>query len=232
MCSGLAGGLFAGAGRLRASELLLYHGTRILTYAALGVAGAALGQVLVMTGTFGKVQGVLMIGAGLLILAIGVRMLVPRRGAVPLAAPRVGQPMSVGQTTSVMVAAPEPPLPNPPPQGGRGPEPQRLSGGPFGGLWAPAAGLLNGLVPCSLVFSVALKAAATADPLRAGLLMGAFGLGTLPAMAAVSLAGGAVGARARGVLARLAAAAVIALGAWTLYEGVTFFHIMRGLASG
>ena len=41
MCSGLAGGLFAGAGRVRGSEVLLYHGTRVLTYAVLGMAGAA-----------------------------------------------------------------------------------------------------------------------------------------------------------------------------------------------
>lgn len=93
------------------------------------------------------------------------------------------------------------------------------------------AGLLNGLVPCGLVFSVAVKAAATAEPLHAGLLMLAFGAGTLPAMGAISLLGSAIGTRLRGGLARLAGVAVILLGLWTIYEGAAFFDIMRGLAN-
>ncbi|QYZ66781.1 MAG: hypothetical protein OI74_10225 [Gammaproteobacteria bacterium (ex Lamellibrachia satsuma)] len=92
-------------------------------------------------------------------------------------------------------------------------------------------GLFNGFVPCSLVFSVAIKAAASADPLNAGLLMLAFGAGTLPAMAAVSLLGSFIGLKARGSLAKLAGVSVILLGLWTVYEGVTFYNIMRGLAN-
>ncbi len=92
------------------------------------------------------------------------------------------------------------------------------------------AGLLNGLVPCGLVFSVAAKATATTEPLQAGLLMLAFGAGTLPAMGAVSLLGSALGARMRGGLAQLAGVTVILLGLWTIYEGAAFFDIMRGLA--
>ncbi|RDH89599.1 MAG: sulfite exporter TauE/SafE family protein [endosymbiont of Seepiophila jonesi] len=93
------------------------------------------------------------------------------------------------------------------------------------------AGLFNGFVPCSLVFSVAIKAASSADPLNAGLLMLAFGAGALPAMATVSLLGSFVGLKARGSLAKLAGVSVILLGLWTVYEGVTFYNIMRGLAN-
>ncbi|MCG7973904.1 MAG: sulfite exporter TauE/SafE family protein [Candidatus Thiodiazotropha taylori] len=94
-----------------------------------------------------------------------------------------------------------------------------------------AVGLLNGLVPCSLVFSVAVKAVSTADPLTAGLLMLSFGAGTLPSMVTVSLLGGYVGKTFRAALARLAGVLVVALGLWTVYEGVVFYHIMRGLAN-
>ncbi|MCG8057732.1 MAG: sulfite exporter TauE/SafE family protein [Candidatus Thiodiazotropha endolucinida] len=94
-----------------------------------------------------------------------------------------------------------------------------------------AVGLLNGLVPCSLVFSVAVKAVSTADPLSAGLLMLSFGAGTLPSMVTVSLLGGYVGKTFRGVLARLAGVLVVALGIWTVYEGIVFYDIMRGLAN-
>lgn len=203
MCSGLAGGYFAHRGRTgRWMSVLAYHGARILVYAALGVAGAALGQALVMTGLLGKGQGLLMIAAGVVIVALGLDLL----GLLPLPGRR--------RAAEPTPAAIEVPVPRP-----RG-----------SGRWEPAlAGAVNGLVPCSLVFSVAVKAAATADPARAGVLMAAFGLGTLPTMGLVSLFGAAVARRARGTLARLAGAVVVALGGWTLYEGVVFFEVMRGL---
>jgi sulfite exporter TauE/SafE len=98
--------------------------------------------------------------------------------------------------------------------------------------WPPVvAGTLNGLVPCSLVFSVALKATATLDPARAGLLMLVFGIGTLPSMLSVSLLGRAVGLRARGAMAVLAAFLVVILGLWTLYEGAVFLDVMWGLSN-
>jgi sulfite exporter TauE/SafE len=88
----------------------------------------------------------------------------------------------------------------------------------------------NGLVPCSLVFSVAIKASALASPLEAGALMLVFGLGTVPAMLGVSLLGGAIGDAARGLRLRLAGLVVVALGAWTMYQGLVFYDVMRGLA--
>ncbi|MCU0836194.1 MAG: sulfite exporter TauE/SafE family protein [Chromatiaceae bacterium] len=200
MCTGLAGGLFARREWTGLTPILTYHGARILTYTLLGVAGAAVGRVLVLTGMIGKAQGLLMILAGLLIVLVGLRLLLAT--ATPPASAAGG----------VAVAIPTPKV--------RGPA-----------HWAPAAGVLNGLIPCSLVFSVAVKAAATADPLRAGMLMLAFGLGTLPTMAAVSLAGAAIGARTRELVARLGGLLVIVLGLWTLYEGYSFFHVMRGLGN-
>jgi sulfite exporter TauE/SafE len=92
-------------------------------------------------------------------------------------------------------------------------------------------GSLNGLVPCSLVFSVAIKAAATTDPMRAGMLMLSFGAGTLPTMATVSAIGGLLSCKLKGLFAILTAVLVIALGLWTLYEGWVFYDIMRGLAN-
>lgn len=91
-------------------------------------------------------------------------------------------------------------------------------------------GVLNGLVPCSLVFSVAIQAAVGADPVRAGLLMLSFGLGTLPTMASVSVLGGLSGQWASGPWAALAGLAVAGLGVWTAWEGWTFYAVMRGLA--
>ena len=203
MCGGLAGGFFVQRQvQPRLAPQLIYHASRLFTYALLGMAGAWAGRSLAQTGLTGKAQGILMMGAGLLILVLGLRMLLarPRR---PALAPTGGLEVRLEPMT-------RPPRP-----------------------WSPLLfGTLNGLIPCSLVFSIALKAAATGDPGRAGLLMLAFGLGTLPMMAAVTGFGAFVGARARDFSARIAGGLVAVLGLWTLYEGYSFFDIMRGLANG
>jgi sulfite exporter TauE/SafE len=206
MCSGIAGGFFLrypNGSRVR--PILLFHGSRILVYVAVGIAGAAAGRVLVQTGLFGKGQGALMMVAGALIVLLGMDLL----GLIPR---RPGNPEPIAKPAGIEV---------------------RLSGQQTApGPWMPAlAGALNGLVPCSLVFSVAVKAAATADPLRGGLLMAAFGIGTLPTMGLVSLTGALVGYRAKGAVSSLTGALVTALGLWTLYEGYFFFDIMLGLAN-
>ena len=203
MCGGLAGGFFVQRQvQPRLAPQFIYHASRLFIYALLGMAGAWAGRSLAQTGLTGKAQGILMMGAGLLILVLGLRMFLarPRR---PSQAPTRGLEVRLEPMT-------RPPRP-----------------------WSPLLfGTLNGLIPCSLVFSIALKAVATGDPGRAGLLMLAFGLGTLPMMAAVTGFGAFVGARARDFSARIAGGLVAILGLWTLYEGYSFFDIMRGLANG
>ncbi len=205
MCGGLAGGYFAQR-RLppRLVSQLLYHGARILIYGLLGVGSAWVGQVLAQTGIVGKGQGLLMMVAGLLILVLGLRMLLSAHAGVR--SPTVGAG-SVVVRLEPRLRPPSRPLP------------------------ALLFGAINGLVPCSLVFSIAVKAAATADPLRAGLIMLAFGIGTLPAMVAVTWLGARIGAGVRGLAVRITGGLVAILGLWTLYEGYVFFDIMRGLAN-
>lgn len=52
------------------------------------------------------------------------------------------------------------------------------------------AGAIWGWLPCGLVYSMLIWAAAQADPIRGGLSMFAFGLGTLPGMISAGVAGG------------------------------------------
>jgi len=205
MCGGLAAGYFAGHGwRHKLLPQLGYHGMRIAVYVLLGALGAALGRVLVQTGIVGKGQGLLMILAGIAIMVIGLGL----TGLLPWWRRK------------------------PCPGSGNACRTIRFEERPRSGRWLPAmTGTLNGLMPCSLVFSVAIKATATADPLQSGLLMLCFGLGTLPTMALVTTVGAAAGAFSKGIFEKLTGAVVILLGAWTLYEGVVFYDIMRGLAS-
>jgi sulfite exporter TauE/SafE len=201
MCTGLAGGTFVHQGLAgRGLSAALYHAGRVATYVALGVAGALLGRVLVQSGAFGKGQGLLMIAAGAAVIVLGLGL----AGAFPFA-----RPARCRTTAGGVAVAP--------------PAQRRLR-------TALLAGVGNGLVPCSLVFSVAIKASALASPLEAGAVMLAFGLGTVPAMLGVSLLGGALGEALRGVQLRLAGLVVVALGAWTLYQGLVFYDVMRGLA--
>jgi sulfite exporter TauE/SafE len=201
MCGGINAGFTMGFGPNRGFALLAYHATRILVYVLFGMAGALLGRVVVQTGIIGKTQGLLMILAGIIVVLLGLNLM----GLFRISRAAQTQPLPV--VFSVGSTPKSPPI-NP-----------------------IVAGLLNGLVPCGLVYSVAVKATSTADPLHAGLLMLAFGAGTLPSMLSISLLGSQIGNRMRGGLARLAGVTVILLGLWTIYEGATFFDIMRGLAN-
>ena len=201
MCGGFAAGYFAGHGwRERLLPQFSYHGMRIGMYVVLGVLGASSGQVLVQVGMVGKVQGVVMMLSGLLICAIGVRYLLHRKRCPAASNGSQEAPIRFEQNRSLRRTLPL------------------------------LAGLLNGFVPCSLLFSVAVKTVAIADPLQAGLLMVCFGLGTVPMMLAVTTGGALAGHLSRGVWTRLTGVVVLLFGAWTLYEGWYFFDIMRGLA--
>ena len=65
-------------------------------------------------------------------------------------------------------------------------------GGPF------ALGAVTGFLPCGVVYLAALQGAATACPIEGSLVMASFGLGTVPVLLAVGLAG-------RGLLSRFGA---------------------------
>jgi sulfite exporter TauE/SafE len=54
-------------------------------------------------------------------------------------------------------------------------------------------GLLNGLLPCGLIYMAIAGAVVSADPLKSAFFMTSFGLGTLPVMWSVSFFGNYVG---------------------------------------
>jgi hypothetical protein len=84
-------------------------------------------------------------------------------------------------------------------------------------------GLLNGLLPCGLVYVALAGAAATGSALRGLLFMAGFGLGTIPAMLAVSLSGKMIHAGLRLKFQRIVPAALFAL---------SVLFILRGLSLG
>ena len=84
-------------------------------------------------------------------------------------------------------------------------------------------GLLNGIIPCGLVYAFAIFAASTANPLSGALVMATFGLATIPALFFLGfitklLQKGTI----RGTMMKLAALLVILYGGITLYKGYNF----------
>ncbi|WP_245926321.1 sulfite exporter TauE/SafE family protein [Sulfoacidibacillus thermotolerans] len=88
-------------------------------------------------------------------------------------------------------------------------------------LGAFFAGMLLGLHPCGLLFAMLISAAAAGSALKGGLLLFAFGIGTIPSLLAVATAGFYGRKRLQGRLFSNLAATLIAL------SGILF--ILRGM---
>ena len=201
MCGGLVSAFFV---RLNARGIwpyLAYHGARIVIYGMVGVIAAALGAVVVSTGQIGKWQGVLQIVAGLVVIFLGLDLLgvSPIRNGLGFA-PIAWLRKQFGLATQ------------------KGPV-----------LGAMIGGAINGLMPCSMTMAMAVKATTAPSVLEGSLLMLAFGAGTLPSMLSASFLFGKLGPKLRGWLLKGAALFVIALGASTLWQGVTYYAVMRKL---
>ena len=196
MCGALVSGYFMKAGPSRTYlPYFVYQIARIFVYTMVGFAAAALGVVLVSSGVFGKVQSILQmsIGAVVIILAMGILGWIPFQGSVRLI------PMKLLR---------------------RGYAESRTKGPLLG---ATIAGLLNGLMPCPLTFAMAVKATSATTIMEGGLLMLTFGAGTLPTMLFVSVAFGKMSAHFRGLMLKSAALIMIVMGCNTIYMGLSFY---------
>jgi sulfite exporter TauE/SafE len=82
------------------------------------------------------------------------------------------------------------------------------------------SGMLNGLLPCGLVYAALIGSAALGSTWEGSLFMILFGLGTWPALFALRLGGGMLGTSARRSLQRLAPLAMTALGVLLIMRGL------------
>jgi sulfite exporter TauE/SafE len=108
-------------------------------------------------------------------------------------------------------------------------EPPRAGTAPGGArdtLAWPVAGFLNGLMPCALVFSLALKAATASSVTQGAAWLFAFGLGTVPAMLLAGLLAHGLGMQSLRWLRLAAGFLVIALGLQAVWSGAEFFRVM------
>ncbi len=188
MCGGIAAALNLG-GQRRISVTVSYHGGRVLSYTFLGgLLGFVAGSIDIVAWTIG-----LRYLAGLLLIGMGLYVAGWWLGMQALE--RVGahlwQPVQRFSKRLLPVR------------------------NPVQGL---ALGLCWGLMPCGLIYSSLAWAATAQSAAQSALLMFCFGLGTLPAMMAVSLGADRLQAflRRRG-LKTVIGVLLIASGIWTLY---------------
>ena len=86
---------------------------------------------------------------------------------------------------------------------------------------APLAfGVVNGFLPCPLVYAMVAQSASTLDVLSGCLTMAAFGLGTFPTMLVMGGLGRLLAPRWRQHGVRLAGSFILALGVITLARGI------------
>ncbi len=199
-CAGMCGGIVGAVSmqlprnRMPVFYHLAYNGGRLLSYTAAGVIVGALGKSgLILKGVL-PVQQMLFALASVMLIVMGLYLAGIWQGVRHIE--NVGgmlwkkiQPYSRG-------LLPADSLPK-----------------VFG------LGVLWGWLPCGLVYTVLLSALAMGGALRGGLVMLAFGLGTLPNLLAVGLFYSSVKKFAQIRLVRLVAGALVAgLGAYGLFK--------------
>jgi len=188
--------------RLGGAMLLPYHIGRLTTYAALGALAGTLGA----GGLPARAAGVVLLLAALLFLAHALRLLSPglRRSLPALDAAPPAWTWLVGRMAAWVGRA-------------RWDRTHWASG--------LLLGLVLGFLPCGMLYGALAAAASTGSPAGGGLAMLVFGLGTVPGLVAVGLAGHAAGRLWGAGVARVAPvvmllnAAVLAAMAWQRLAG-------------
>jgi len=164
MCGGISG-LFAVNVSVQSlkqqfAKALVYNAGRAATYAALGIIVALLGKGAV--GSMPDLAAPVRLASGVLIILVGLQVAFGWRI------------LSVVENAGAALWRRVAPV-------AKGLVPVQNV------LQAFGLGLIWGLLPCGLVYSVLLLAATTAEPSSGAVVMLAFGLGTMPAMVATGV---------------------------------------------
>lgn len=164
MCGGISG-LFAvnatsGSLRRDLPMAITYNAGRVLSYAVLGATVALVGQTIV--GAIPRLTAPVRLLSGLLIVLVGLQVAFNWRALAPIEKAGAGLWRRVAPAARGLLPVTSAPR-------------------------ALGLGLLWGWLPCGLVYSVLLLAATSANAITGGLVMLAFGLGTMPAMIATGL---------------------------------------------
>jgi len=164
MCGGLSGLFAVNASvdslRRNIPMAFAYNLGRVFSYAFLGAVVALVGQAFV--DSIPRLAAPVRLASGLLIVIVGLQVAFGWRflATVEKAGARIWEHLAPAAKSLLPVTS----MPK-----------------------ALGLGLLWGWLPCGLVYSVLLLAASTANAVEGGLVMVAFGVGTMPAMIATGI---------------------------------------------
>lgn len=185
------------------SRILPYHLARIVSYVLIGGVFALLGTAAGLTGNATRWQGILSLAAGALMIPVALGLL----GVLP--AQRWAELRGVGDRFARRFLA--------------------FRNGKTPGAWT--LGMANGFLPCGPVLAVALAAA----PRSVGhgmLLMGTYGVGTVPALVVLGLAAARITPRIRLRFHRLSGVFVLLVAVQLVIRGLAAFAVMPHVNAG
>ncbi len=156
-----------------------------------------------LAGLFGAGGGVVALALGLLMVGVGVGLC----GVAWRRAPGARVAQALGPAVGRLVSS---------------------------GSWAALVGLgmLNGLLPCGLVYGMLAVAAGTGSAAGGALTMAAFGVATVPALAVTGILGARLRPTRRVWMQRAAGALVVAMGLLTVARGAHALTASPGAAHG
>ncbi|MEM9419964.1 MAG: sulfite exporter TauE/SafE family protein [Planctomycetota bacterium] len=197
-CVGMCGAFLALAftdlpesGRWRVSAA--YHGGRLVSYTALGIAAGTAGSLLDLGGTLAGINQIALPLAGITVIGFGVVGLLRQRG------------VSIQRFHL------------PPAWAGRVHRLQSLAMQMQPTQRAAAIGMLTTLLPCGWLYAFAATAGGTASPLLGGLVMVVFWSGTLPALVSCGVGVQALAGRFGKRLPELTCVALIVFGGLAVF---------------
>lgn len=178
-------------GEGRLAQQILYHTGRIMTYTLVGAVMGLSGSFVNVAGRISGMQNFVALGAGIMMVLMGLSIAGLWRAA----------PWLEGKNTVVLSTAKK-----------------VLAGSsPYRSL---SLGLVLGLLPCGLSYTVFIAAAGTGGMFPGALLALCFGLGTLPAVLLFGALIASLSAAVRNRIYRAGGIAIIVMG---------FLFILRGV---
>jgi sulfite exporter TauE/SafE len=180
----------------------LYHAARVLVYALLGAMVGAFGSLLRLGQHLTTLGGAVSLLLGIAILLLGMGYLGWLR-VFPLEGSSHWWNTALSRTLQ---------------QGG--------------GRGVVLLGVLNGLLPCGLVYSALLLAASSGEAWRGALGMALFGLGTFPTLLALDLGAGALSVQLRQRMMKLAGMLMLLVGLQLALRGGAALHLWLHLRLG
>ena len=197
-CVGMCGGLVSAMTMTRSNTwwpgVIAYQLGRITTYTALGLVAGLIGSLFANDGWLNQAQNLLSIIAGVLIITLALHI----AGWLPDPFSRLSKRISeaTGMAGFIKAAA------------------TQDSTTPW-----YSVGLLNGLLPCGLVYAGISLSLTTHAAWQGAMAMFSFGLGTVPAMLAVPALMRAISPAMRGRVLKAGALLLIIIGVITLVRG-------------